>query len=98
MRANNDVLLLTWSVLSKEDPDSLEDHKDRKWPFEKVPDVETASLSVILVISSRRILNGIRRRNNEVPSLSRAEGFVSPIGCYPELRLNQMKKSSSEVH
>uniref|UniRef100_K1QHQ0 BMP-binding endothelial regulator protein n=1 Tax=Magallana gigas TaxID=29159 RepID=K1QHQ0_MAGGI len=78
MRANNDVLLLTWSVLSKEDPDSLEDHKDRKWPFEKVPDVETASLSVILVISSRRILNGIRRRNNEVPSLSRAEGFVSP--------------------
>lgn len=39
MRANNDVLLLTWSVLSKEDPDSLEDHKDRKWPFEKVPDV-----------------------------------------------------------
>lgn len=61
MRANNDVLLLTWSVLSKEDPDSLEDHKDRKWPFEKVPDVETASLSVILVISSRRILNGIRR-------------------------------------
>lgn len=46
MRANNDVLLLTWSVLSKEDPDSLEDHKDRKWPFEKVPDVETASLSM----------------------------------------------------
>lgn len=46
MRANNDVLLLTWSVLSKEDPDSLEDHKDRKCPFEKVPDVETASLSM----------------------------------------------------
>lgn len=46
MRANNDVLLLTWSVLSKEDPDSFEDHKDRKWPFEKVPDVETASLSM----------------------------------------------------
>lgn len=46
MRANNVVLLLTWSVLSKEDPDSLEDHKDRKWPFEKVPDVETASLSM----------------------------------------------------
>lgn len=46
MRANNDVLLLTWSVPSKEDPDSLEDHKDRKWPFEKVPDVETASLSM----------------------------------------------------
>lgn len=46
MRANNDVLLLTWSVLSKEDLDSLEDHKDRKWPFEKVPDVETASLSM----------------------------------------------------
>lgn len=46
MRANNDVLLLTWSVLSKEDPDSLEDHKDRKWPFEKVPDAETASLSM----------------------------------------------------
>lgn len=46
MRANNDVLLLTWSVLSKEDPGSLEDHKDRKWPFEKVPDVETASLSM----------------------------------------------------
>lgn len=98
MRANNDLLLLTWRVLSKEDPDSLEDHKDRKWPFEKVPDVETASLSVILVISSRRILNGIRRRNNEVPSLSRAEGFVSPIGFYPELKLNQMIISSSEVH
>lgn len=46
MRANNDVLLLTWRILSKEDPDSLEDHRDRKWPFEKVPDVETTSLSM----------------------------------------------------
>lgn len=51
MRANNDVLLLTWSVLSKEDPDSLEDHKDRKWPFEKVPDVETASLSMYSILN-----------------------------------------------
>lgn len=58
MRANNDELLLTWRVQSKEDSGSLEDHKDRKWPIEKVPDVETASFSVILVISSRRILNG----------------------------------------
>lgn len=46
MRANNDVLLLTWRILSKEDPDSLEDHRDRKWLFEKVPDVETTSLSM----------------------------------------------------
>lgn len=46
MRANNDVLLLTWRILSKEDPDSLEDHRDRKWPLEKVPDVETTSLSM----------------------------------------------------
>lgn len=46
MRANNDVLLLTWRILSKEDPDSLEDHRDRKWSFEKVPDVETTSLSM----------------------------------------------------
>lgn len=40
-------------------------------------------LGAILVISSRRILNGIRRRNNEVPSLSRAEGFVSPVSDEP---------------
>lgn len=40
-------------------------------------------LGVILVISSRRILNGIRRRNDEVPSLSRAEGFVSPVSDEP---------------
>lgn len=40
-------------------------------------------LGAILVISSRRILNGIRRRNNEVPSLNRAEGFVSPVSDEP---------------
>lgn len=33
-------------------------------------------LGVILVISSRWILNGIRRWNNEVLSFSRVEGFV----------------------
>lgn len=36
MRVNNDVFLLIWSVLLKEDFDSLEDYKDRKWLFEKV--------------------------------------------------------------
>lgn len=46
MRVNNDVFLLILSVLLKEDFDSLEDYKDRKWLFEKVLDVEIVLFSM----------------------------------------------------